>query len=124
MFFVYFYKIENQKTYMIKSRTQKILSLFFLSIFFVKMAISVAPLIISHCDSKTVNAVIMQLEIENHKAEDDNVKDPLLKEYLNTNFDFCFLNPYAHLKPVSEFLKEEKHTILFYPPVPTPPPNV
>lgn len=52
----------------------------FLFIFFAKMVISVAPMITVQFDSDVVNAVIMQLEIENHSTKGaDQVKDSLHK---------------------------------------------
>lgn len=100
---------------------KKVFSIIFLSIFMSKMVISVAPLIIAHLDSKSMNAVIMQLEIEHPKSAD--VKDSTMKEFLNLNT--------IKLGPVSPVLvlmrvfidDHTKHIRVFYPSVPTPPPN-
>ena len=86
------------------------------------MVISVAPLIIAHLDSKTVNAVIMQLEIEHPKGAD--AKETSVKEFLAFS-SFAFSVP----KPVLTFLtdglntEQDRHLQAFYPSVPTPPPN-
>lgn len=101
---------------------KKTFSIIFLSIFLSKMVISVAPLVIAHIDSKSMNAVIMQLEIEHPKSTD--VKDTAIKEFLNLNtFRIGYLNPFLILTRV--FIDDHnKHLRVFYPSVPTPPPNV
>lgn len=100
----------------------KVFSIIFLSIFLSKMVISVAPLVIAHIDSKSMNAVIMQLEIEHPKSLD--VKDSVVKEFLNFNtFRIGYVSPFLILKRV--FIDDHnKHFRVFYPSVPTPPPNV
>ena len=108
-----------------KESAKKLFSHVFLFIFFAKMVISVAPLIAIHMDSEVVNAVIMQLEIENHSTKGtDQAKDTLNKgEWLSgfSKFKFCIpqidvaSNQYSFLRnyPIQAF----------YPSVPTPPPN-
>jgi hypothetical protein len=87
-----------------------------------KMAISVAPLVIAHIDSKSMNAVIMQLEIEHPKSSD--VKDSTMKEFLNLNtLRIGYVTPVLVLMRV--FIDDHtKHIRVFYPSVPTPPPNL
>lgn len=105
-----------------KAIGKKIISLLFLSIFFGKMTISVAPLIIAHLDSEAVNAVIMQLEIEHSKASDG--KEFSAKEFIM--FDTFCLNltrPPAIITSIQINTDQDKHNQLFYPSVPTPPPN-
>lgn len=86
-----------------------------------KMVISVAPLVIAHIDSKSMNAVIMQLEIEHPKSID--VKDSAIKEFLNLNtLKIGSISPVLVLMRV--FVDDHtKHLPVFYPSVPTPPPN-
>lgn len=101
---------------------KKVFSIIFLSIFMSKMVISVAPLIIAHIDSRSMNAVIMQLEIEHPKSTD--VKDSAMKEFLNLN-----TIKVASISPVLVLMRlfvddHTKHIRAFYPSVPTPPPNV
>ncbi|MBC7915560.1 MAG: hypothetical protein H7Y07_15725, partial [Pyrinomonadaceae bacterium] len=69
---------------MTKEIAKKLFSILFLSIFLLKMVISVAPLIISHFDKQAVNAVIMQLEIENN-AKSNDAKESAVKEYFTIN---------------------------------------
>ena len=54
---------------MTKKIFKKTFSYIFLSIFFLKMLIAGMPLIAHHFDSKSVYAVIMQLEIENSESK-------------------------------------------------------
>ncbi|PRY54427.1 hypothetical protein B0I27_102193 [Arcticibacter pallidicorallinus] len=100
---------------------KKVFSIIFLSIFMSKMVISVAPLVIAHIDSKSMNAVIMQLEIEHPKSAD--VKDSAIKEFLNLNtIKIGSISPVLVLMRV--FVDDHtKHRRVFYPSVPTPPPN-
>ena len=107
-----------------KGRCKLIFSILFLAIFTIKMVISVAPLILSHCDKKTVNAVIMQLEIENN-AKTNDVKETSVKEYFTlSNFGFALLHPIQLTLTSMISVDHDKHVQAFYPPVATPPPNV
>ena len=107
-----------------KEFAKKIFSHVFLFIFFAKMVISVAPLIAIHMDSEIVNAVIMQLEIENHSAKASDAKDSLNKgEWLNGLSKFRFCAPQRDIAS-NQYILLRNHTIqAFYPSVPTPPPN-
>lgn len=102
---------------------KKVISILFLSIFVSKMVIAVAPLIIAHFDSRTVNAVIMQLEIEHSKPADG--KESSLKEYIAlTSYSYTILSPAWTLFSLTVNRGHDKHHPPFYPSVPTPPPNV
>lgn len=108
-----------------KEFARQLFSFVFLFIFFVKMLISITPLIASHIDSKTVNAVIMQLEIESHSSKQaDQTKDTLTKgEWLSGFFKFNFTQPYK-LVSFRNYIAIQDYAIQpFYPTVPTPPPN-
>jgi hypothetical protein len=99
-------------------------SILFLFIFFTKMVISVAPLVIAHFDKQAVNAVIMQLEIENN-AKSNDVKENTIKEYFTiSGFGFTVLHPTQIILAAMISADHDKHVQAFYPPVPTPPPNV
>ena len=101
-----------------------IFSYIFLTIFTVKMVISVAPLIISHFDKQAVNAVIMQIEIENNGKTSD-VKEIAVKEYFTlSSFRFTLVHPVQLILSSMISIDHDKHVQAFYPPVPTPPPNV
>jgi hypothetical protein len=102
----------------------KLFSILFLSVFVMKMVISVAPLIIAHFDKQAVNAVIMQLEIENN-AKTNDLKETNVKEYFAvSSFGFTILHPTQIILACMLNVDHDKHVQAFYPPVATPPPNV
>lgn len=100
-------------------------SLVFLFIFFVKMVISIEPLIADHFDNKLVNTVIMQLEIETNASKGlDQVKDTLVKaEWLNGFYKFSFSRPDSSVAINNYILMYSCQIQTFYPIIPTPPPN-
>jgi len=107
-----------------KAAAKKIFSIVFLFIFLLKMIISAAPLIMSHFDKQAVNAVIMQLEIENNGKTND-VKESAVKEYFTLgNFGFTLSHPIQLILTSTISVDHDKHVRAFYPAVPTPPPNV
>lgn len=108
-----------------KEFARQLFSYVFLFIFFAKMVISVAPLVATHLDSKIVNAVIMQLEIESHSTKGaDQAKDSLNKgEWLSDLFKFNFSQPHQILAANKYIAMQDYHIQVFYPTVPTPPPN-
>ncbi|MGB4399482.1 MAG: hypothetical protein WBJ10_08930 [Daejeonella sp.] len=108
-----------------KQFAKKLFSYVFLFIFFAKMAISVAPMVAIHMDSEVVNAVIMQLEIENHSTKGaDQAKDSLNKgEWLNGPSKFKFFNPQVDILSNRYILLRDNPIRAFFPSVPTPPPN-
>lgn len=100
-------------------------SFIFLFIFSVKMLISIAPLIAIHLDSKIMNSVIMQLEIETNSSKGaDQAKDSLNKaEYLSGSYKFNFEEPLQIMNSIKYVLLQDAHKELFYPRIPSPPPN-
>ncbi|WP_411273955.1 hypothetical protein [Daejeonella sp.] len=108
-----------------KKFAKKLFSYVFLFIFFAKMVISVAPMVASHMDSEVINAVIMQLEIENHSTKGvDQAKDSLNKgEWLSGSSKFKFCNPQVDICSNKYILLRDYPFQAFYPSVPTPPPN-
>lgn len=89
------------------------------------MVISIAPLIAQHIDSKIVNAVIMQLEIESHSTKStDQQHDSLSKgEWLSGFYKFNLKRPVAAVA-INKYISMQDSLIrAFYPSVPTPPPN-
>ena len=104
--------------------TKKLCSLLFLSIFYCKMLISIAPIILPHLDAASTYAVIMQLEIEDN-AKPTDVKLGTVKEYLTAAGLYCFSPEVVTIEPEGVSNGDHaKHLQAFYPPVPTPPPNV
>lgn len=109
-----------------KAKTNQILICgVFLGIFLIKMLISVAPLFLS-LNNKTVNAVIMQLELEGKNEKDTTEKD-LIKDKKFFDEDIVF-HCYA-ITPIlieTNILHNQEHALFvqtFHPVVPTPPPN-
>ncbi|HEY0896075.1 MAG TPA: hypothetical protein VGE15_05945 [Sphingobacteriaceae bacterium] len=93
----------------------------FLFIFFAKMVIAAAPLISDHLRADCLNAVIMQIEIEQEAKEE--VKGKGLQEYTLRipTFVFASSSVLLHRGPLVQ--KRDRHLRTFYPSVPTPPPN-
>lgn len=89
------------------------------------MVISVAPVIANHLDSKIVNAVIMQLEIETNSSKGvDQAKDSLSKgEWLSGFYNFNFEQPHKLIAYKEYTAFQDYHIEAFYPTIPTPPPN-
>ncbi len=85
------------------------------------MVIAAAPLISDHLRADCINAVIMQIEIEQETKEE--VKGKGMHEYAPGIPTFVFASAPVLLKRGSVPLKWDKHVRTFYPTVPTPPPN-
>jgi hypothetical protein len=102
---------------------KKLFSIIFLGVFFLKMLLTIAPLIAAQFDKQQINAVIMQLEIESN-AKSNDVKESSAKEYFTLNcFKFSLLHPTRFMLPEMISVDHGKHVRAFYPSVPTPPPN-
>lgn len=105
-----------------KAIVKKLSSILFLTIFFCKIGISVAPLVAAHFDVRSVKAAISQLGEDAPKCID--IKEMAVKEYLPVSECHLFLvDPVFHLDPECGNYDHAKHVRPFYPPVPTPPPN-
>lgn len=87
------------------------------------MMITLTPLIIKHFDREIMNAVIMQLEIENNtKGGSDMSKE--FKDYLYSAAKDDVSRILQCLIAIPSIDNEDAHLRTFYPSVPTPPPNV
>ena len=108
-----------------KELARLIFSFVFIFIFFIKMVISLAPVIANHFDSKIVNAVIMQLEIETNSSKvADQTKDSLSKgEWLSGFYKFNFEQAPKLIANKKYIAMQDYHIESFYPTIPTPPPN-
>ncbi len=95
----------------------------FLGIFASKMVISGAPIIFSALDKGLMNAVIMQLEVEQNGEDNQKMKlkysDQKLISFNLTNFQIdldCGVS--------NSFIEHSRRYVdPFHPSVPTPPPN-
>ena len=89
------------------------------------MLISITPLITVHLDSKIMNSVIMQLEIETNTSKGaDQAKDSLNKgEFLSGTYKFNFDEPLQIMFPTKYITLQDLNIEVFYPRIPSPPPN-
>ncbi|HEY0897760.1 MAG TPA: hypothetical protein VGD90_00440 [Sphingobacteriaceae bacterium] len=101
---------------------KKLFSWIFLFIFFMKMVIAAAPFISDKLEADCLNAVIMQVEIEQESSKEE-VKLKSAKEYMHGYHSFTFSNSSSLVNVQLSALHLERHQQTFYPSVPTPPPN-
>lgn len=107
---------------MSKAAVKKKIAILFLLVFTSKMILSVAPLFIQ-LDRTTINAVILQLELENETHE--TVKDSLAKKASDIyNVYELALIPIELSIKSKYHIKPRNYTNAFFPSVPTPPPNL
>jgi hypothetical protein len=112
---------------MTKKITGRLFSFIFIAIFFIKMIISVAPVIADHFDSGCIRSVMLQLEIENHSADEssEQIKKLLSKEeWIETGSCFNISLPFKHLVSARYIILDDTHVQTFYPAVLTPPPSI
>ena len=98
----------------------------FLFIFTMKMIIATAPIIFD-LDKTIVSAAIFQLELEN-ETKDSAKSGKDLSQTLKKNGDFIHTynlsNDYVLIDKVLDYhFLSKKYTELYFPSVPTPPPN-
>ncbi|MBC7743818.1 MAG: hypothetical protein H7096_01810 [Flavobacterium sp.] len=101
-------------------------SYFFLFILLSKMVISAMPIITTHFDSKNINEVIMQLEIETAASSNSSGKIldlPLKGDWFDKINHFNFHSSFFYLS-IKYFIKNDLLYYSFYPSVITPPPSV
>jgi hypothetical protein len=109
-----------------KTRSFKIsVTILFMSIFLVKMVISIAPVFLC-MDNKTVKAVIMQLEHESKTEKDDLEKNTFKdKKSFDENINHIIAyTAYINEVNVLHNLENSLYKQVYHPVVPTPPPNV
>lgn len=107
-------------------RSRNIFSIFFFSIFFVKMCISALPLCSDSYGKQTILSVIMQLEIENqnnNSGSGETVKDIFSKYLTKSSTPDIFVIPTRFLAFLNYIPDDARDIRAFYPSVPTPPPN-
>lgn len=97
----------------------------FMSVFMLKMAISLAPVFL-YLDSKAVSSVILQLEQESKGEKDTTDKDSFKEKKI---FDEYYFHSVDFITFVVEttVLHNQEHSLYlqtYHPVVPTPPPNV
>lgn len=97
----------------------------FLGIFASKMVISGAPIIFSALDKGLLNAVIMQLEVEQNGEDSQKMKVKLTDQKLFSHrFDLTNLNIDLDCGVSNSFIEHSgRYVDPYHPSVPTPPPN-
>lgn len=96
----------------------------FMGIFTAKMVISGAPVFFAHLDKDLMNAVIMQLEQENHDdSGKDNVKFADHKLMFH-RYDLTYVPVVMSMGMNNSFIEHSRRYVdPYHPSVPTPPPN-
>ncbi|MES2416913.1 MAG: hypothetical protein V4541_01935 [Bacteroidota bacterium] len=97
----------------------------FMSIFTAKMVISGAPVFFAHLDKTLMNAVIMQLEVENHSDDAGKSKVKFVDhKFMFHRYDLAYVPLPTHKNVNNGILDRFKRYLdPFHPAVPTPPPN-
>ncbi|TKC05465.1 hypothetical protein FA048_17200 [Pedobacter polaris] len=97
----------------------------FMGIFAAKMVISGAPVIFAHLDKGLMNAVIMQLEVENNG--DDTPKSNVKfadHKLMFQRFDLTYVPVVIDYGVTNSFIEHSRRYVdPHHPSVPTPPPN-
>ena len=102
-----------------------LLVILFMGIFSAKMVISGAPVFFAHMDKSLMNAVIMQLEQENHgdDTSKDNVKFADHKLMFH-RYDLIYVPLLISKGITNSFIDHSRRYVdPYHPSVPTPPPN-
>ena len=105
---------------------REIYSKLFFAIFFAKMVISTAPIIVHNFDKEALLQVVLQLEIENNNGKSglgDQVKDVFAKGYFKLATAISLQPPANYTVETNFVVDDARHFRAFYPAVPTPPPN-
>lgn len=105
---------------------REIYSILFFAIFFAKMVISTAPIIVHNFDKEALLQVVLQLEIENNNGKSgfgDQLKDVFAKGYCNLATLLSLQPPANYTIETNVIADDARHIRAFYPSVPTPPPN-
>ena len=108
-----------------KARKFKILTaLLFITIFFAKIAISVAPVILS-LDNKVVSAVILQLENETKSEKESPDKEDFKEKKTFDEYYSHLVHINMHVIEINILHNQEDliYRNIYFPSVPTPPPN-
>ena len=97
----------------------------FMGIFTAKMVISGAPVFFAHLDKSLMNAVIMQLEVENNSDDTgkSNVKFADHKLMIQ-RYDLTYVPVIIDYGVTNSFIEHSRRYVdPYHPLVPTPPPN-
>ena len=109
-----------------KARKFKLFTaLLFITIFFSKMVISVAP-VIFRLDDKVVSAVILQLENETKSEKDTTDKEASKEKKTFDEYYSHLVRTNTHVVELNTLHNKENliYDNVYFPSVPTPPPNI
>jgi hypothetical protein len=97
----------------------------FMSIFSAKMVISGAPVFFAHLDKNLMNAVIMQLESENHGDDSGKVSIKYVDHKLMFHrYELTYVPLLINKGITNSFIDHSRRYVdPYHPSVPTPPPN-
>ena len=101
--------------------TRKIYAKLFFAIFFAKMVISTAPILIHNFDKDALLQIVLQLEIENNNGKSG--LDIFAKGYFGLALGISLQPPANFIIERNLVKSDARHIRAFYPSVPTPPPN-
>ncbi|WP_374164424.1 hypothetical protein [Arcticibacter sp. MXS-1] len=104
-----------------KTFVRQLLVFFFTLAVLEKAEVSVLPLIISKTE---LSKELIQKEAENTSSkESENSKEPSVKEYWPCSYAYQWDAPSSLHNLNLQVVEDQASLHLFYPPVPTPPPN-
>ena len=97
----------------------------FLGIFTAKMVISGAPVFFAHLDKELMNAVIMQLESENHGDDPGKSTAKFVdQKFMFHRYDISYIPLLIAQGIKNSFIDHSRRYVdPYHPSVPTPPPN-
>ncbi|TKB98210.1 hypothetical protein [Pedobacter cryotolerans] len=110
---------------MLLRKYRLLITIAFMGIFAIKMVISGAPVIFTHLDRSLMNAVIMQLEVENNGDETQKVSLKLVEcKQMFQRFDLTYIPIEIDYGVSNSFIEHSRRYVdPHHPSVPTPPPN-
>jgi len=103
-----------------QSLAKQIFVFLFLFIIFERAGVSVVSAIVA---STSVNNELINSEAENTAKEVESIKDSSLKEYWTCSLLYRVPDPLLLYKQKLHILREEIYALLFFPSIPTPPPD-
>ena len=110
---------------MLLRKYRLLITIAFMGIFGIKMVISGAPVIFTHLDKSLMNAVIMQLEVENTGDETQKTSFKFVEyKQLSQRFDLIYVPVVIDYGVTNSFIEHSRRYVdPYHPSVPTPPPN-
>ena len=110
---------------MLLRKNRLLITIAFMGVFGMKMVISGAPVIFGHLDKRLMNAVIMQLEVENSGDETQKLSLKIVEyKQVFQRFDLNYVPLVIAHGLTNSFIEHSRRYVdPYHPSVPTPPPN-